>query len=86
MPTKMTWDWSTAGKRDAEGKHAEEGRQGPHHLRIAQGRLHLAENVKPEYVWFNGNVNYTLLGDKIEKSEQRTPSTRWAAAPATASR
>jgi hypothetical protein len=40
IATKMTWDWSTAGKRDGRQAHRAEGRQGPHHLRIAQGRLH----------------------------------------------
>ena len=30
----------------------------------------LEENVKPEYVWFNGTVNYTLMGDPIDKARQ----------------
>ena len=33
IATKMSWDWSTAGKRDADGKQIEqEGRQGTPHL------------------------------------------------------
>ena len=70
IATKMQWDWSTAGQRDAKGKHIEK--------RDAKGRLVyesrkgdfvLAENVKPTYVWFNGQVNYTLLTDKIDPSQ-----------------
>jgi hypothetical protein len=60
--------------------HRQEGRKGPHHYESRKGDFTLAENVKPEYAWFNGNVQYTLLSDKIEKTEQRTRSTRWAAA------
>jgi len=32
--------------------------------------------VKPEYRWFNGDVKYTLLGDKVEKSDTPTPINR----------
>ena len=73
IATKMQWDWSTAGQRDAKGKHIEK--------RDAKGRLVyesrkgdfvLAENVKPTYVWFNGQVNYTLLTDKIDTSQEVT--------------
>jgi hypothetical protein len=87
IATKMTWDWSTAGKRDAEGKHITlKDAKGRITYESRKGDFTLAENVKPEYAWFNGNVQYTLLTDKIEKSEQRTRSTRWAAARPTASR
>ncbi len=73
IATKMSWDWSTAGQRDVNGKHIEK--------RDAKGRLIyesrkgdfvLAENVKPTYVWFNGQVNYTLLTDKIDTSQEVT--------------
>ena len=70
----MVWDWSTAGKRDAEGKHiVRKDAKGHITYESRKGDFTLAENVKPEYVWFNGLVTYTLITDKIEKSEQRTP-------------
>lgn len=71
VPTKMVWDWSTAGKRDANGKP----------LRITdddsyviydgtKGDFVLGENVTPDYIWFNGTVNYTLIGDELDASQQ----------------
>ena len=71
MPTKMSWDWSTAGKRDAKGKPLVITNDDGHvTYNGIKGDFVLEENVKPEYVWFNGTVNYTLLGDPIEKSQQ----------------
>ena len=71
MPTKMSWDWSTAGKRNANGKPLVVTNDDGHiTYNGIKGDFVLEENVKPEYVWFNGTVNYTLLGDPIEKSQQ----------------
>ncbi len=68
IATKMNWDWSTAGKRDANGKQIEKkDAKGRLIYESRKGDFVLAENVKPTYVWFNGQVNYTLLTDKIEK-------------------
>ncbi|MBI4985169.1 MAG: tetrathionate reductase family octaheme c-type cytochrome [Rhodocyclales bacterium] len=70
VATKTSWDWSTAGKKGPDGK--------PMLVKDAKGRViydskkgdfTLGENVKPEYAWFNGEVTYTLLGDKVDKSE-----------------
>jgi hypothetical protein len=36
----------------------------------------LGENVRPEYAWFNGEVTYTLLTDKVVKGEQPTQINR----------
>jgi len=33
-----------------------------------KGDFVLGENVVPEYAWFNGDVTYTLLGDKVDKT------------------
>jgi octaheme c-type cytochrome (tetrathionate reductase family) len=69
IPTKMNWDWSTAGKRDADGKQIEKkDAKGRLIYESRKGDFILAENVKPTYVWFNGQVNYTLLTDKIDTS------------------
>ena len=71
VPTKMTWDWSTAGKRDAKGKPiTRKDAKGRVIYESRKGDFTLAENVKPEYAWFNGEVKYTLLTDKIEKSSR----------------
>lgn len=73
IPTKMNWDWSTAGQRDADGKHIEKkDAKGRLIYESRKGDFVLAENVKPTYVWFNGQVNYTLLTDKIDTSQEVT--------------
>jgi octaheme c-type cytochrome (tetrathionate reductase family) len=71
IATKMYWDWSTAGQRDANGKHIErKDAKGRLTYESRKGDFILAENVKPEYVWFNGQVNYTLITDKIDASSE----------------
>ena len=71
IATKMYWDWSTAGQRDANGKHIErKDAKGRLTYESRKGDFVLAENVKPEYVWFNGQVNYTLITDKIDASSE----------------
>lgn len=73
VATKMTWDWSTAGQRDAKGQAiTRKDAKGRITYESRKGDFTLAENVKPEYAWFNGEVKYTLLTDKIEKSAQPT--------------
>jgi hypothetical protein len=42
-----------------------------------KGNFTWKENVKPEYVWFNGTVHYTLMADKIEKSDKPTQINRF---------
>jgi len=70
IPTKMTWDWSTAGQRDAQGQQiTRKDAKGRVTYESRKGDFTLAENVRPEYVWFNGRVDYTLITDKIEKTE-----------------
>ena len=73
VPTKMVWDWSAAGKRDANGQHIViKDEKGHITYESRKGQFTLAENVKPEYAWFNGKVNYTLVSDKIEKTAAPT--------------
>ena len=78
QPTKMTWDWSTAGKLDKDGKpYVEKDEDGYESYMSIKGNFTWKENVKPEYVWFNGTVNYTLMGDKIEKGDKPTQINRF---------
>src|SRR5512133_2257951 len=67
IPTKMSWDWSTAGKRGADGKPlVVKNDEGHVTYNGIKGDFVMAENVVPAYVWFNGTVRYTLPGDKVE--------------------
>jgi octaheme c-type cytochrome (tetrathionate reductase family) len=70
VATMMTWDWSTAGKLTADGKPlVKKDKKGNVVYYGKKGSFTYAENVVPEYIWFNGKVSYTLLGDKINKKD-----------------
>jgi octaheme c-type cytochrome (tetrathionate reductase family) len=68
VATKMLWDWSTAGKMDADGKPLfikdDHG-----HLKYsaAKGDFKYGENVRPEYKWYNGTVEQVSIVDKLDK-------------------
>ena len=47
-------------KKDAKGRVIYDSKKGD---------FVVGENVTPEYSWFNGEVTYTLLGDKVDKSD-----------------
>ncbi len=62
MQTKMWWDWSTAGRKDAEGKGiVEKDDNGWVTYDTKKGDFVWEKNVTPEYIWFNGTVTYTNL-------------------------
>ncbi len=65
--TKTRWDWSTSGKLGEDGKPMLiKDEKGNVTYSTQKGTSEWAENLKPDYVWFNGTVKYTLLGDKID--------------------
>jgi octaheme c-type cytochrome (tetrathionate reductase family) len=67
MATKMTWDWSTAGKLTEDGKRLlVRGSHGRVIYDSKKGDFTYDRYVIPEYVWFNGNIKYTLFGDKVD--------------------
>ena len=70
IPTKMVWDWSTAGKLKDGKQFTVKDEKGHAIYASHKGDFVLGENVVPEYRWFNGQVTYTLLGDKIEKGDK----------------
>jgi octaheme c-type cytochrome (tetrathionate reductase family) len=60
-PTKVFWDWSTAGQ-DLGDDHFT-------YLKI-KGSFVYAKNLKPTYMWFNGDLAYRyLLGDQIDPAQ-----------------
>jgi octaheme c-type cytochrome (tetrathionate reductase family) len=70
-PTKMYWDWSTAGKLNADGsKITEKDSNGIVTYLSMKGNFIWEKNVTPEYVWFNGNAKQYLLGDIIDDTAQ----------------
>ena len=82
VATKMGWDWSTAGKMGPDGKPmSRKDAKGHVVYDSKKGDFILGENVVPEYYWFNGKVTYTLLGDKVSKSDVATPINRIGGSP-----
>ncbi len=67
FPTKTWWDWSTAGRLDAEAQPIvlldDAGNES---YNSKKGDFRWGSDVVPEYVWFNGTVRYTLPGDRID--------------------
>jgi octaheme c-type cytochrome (tetrathionate reductase family) len=82
VATKLSWDWSTAGKMGPDGKPMTKKDAKGHVIYDSRkGDFELGENVPPEYVWFNGQVKYTLLGDKVDKAAGITPINRFLGGP-----
>lgn len=80
--TKTLWDWSTAGRMDANGKpYVEKDDKGHSAYESRKGTFVHAENVIPEYVWFNGKVEYTHVGDIVEKDDDYVPINRFVGSP-----
>jgi len=61
-PTKIEWDWSTAGK-DIEPPKDKYGK--PMYAK-KKGSFKWKEAGKPSYLWYNGTVKRYLLGDQID--------------------
>jgi len=67
LPTKMSWDWSAAGKRNAEGKPFKT--MGPYDRPTydsKKGAFVWEKNVVPTYYWFNGTMKNVMVTDKID--------------------
>ena len=68
--SKEWWDWSTAGRLNADNTPLSKTDADDNEIYSSKkGDFRWEENVIPEYVWFNGTVDYTLLGDKIDPTK-----------------
>lgn len=64
--SKEWWDWSTAGQTKPDNTPISKVDANGHEIyNSKKGDFRWEDNVAPEYVWFNGIVDYTLLGDRI---------------------
>jgi len=69
-PTKMYWDWSTAGKHTADGGILmEKDSTGAMTYHTKKGNFKWGTNVTPDYVWFNGKARHYVMGDKIDTTK-----------------
>lgn len=70
QPTKMQWDWSTAGKLDQDGKpFIVKDSAGHPAYDSKKGDFRYESNVIPTYVWFNGTVHYTLRDTHLDPTQ-----------------
>ncbi|ACD94584.1 tetrathionate reductase family octaheme c-type cytochrome [Trichlorobacter lovleyi] len=65
-PTKVWWDWSTAGK---DVKDVPKDQYGEKLYDKMKGDFKWEQNVVPTYFWFNGTVDRLVPGQKIDPSK-----------------
>ena len=74
--TKLTWDWSTAGDRDENGKFIVRTDDAGHVVYDGRkGSFTHGENVTPYYSWWNGNTYYLTAEDEIDSTQMVTINT-----------
>ncbi len=69
LPTKMSWDWSTAGKLKDGKPFKVEGPLDRPSYDSKKGDFVWAKNVVPEYYWFNGAMLNVTAKDQIDPSK-----------------
>ncbi len=65
-PTKMLWDWTTAGKMKDGKPFVKKGELGKPVYKSIKGSFAWEKNVTPEYFWFNGSISSTTADDVID--------------------
>ncbi len=68
-PTKLRWDWSTAGKLKDGEPYEEKDASGTDSYLSIKGSFIWGKKLKPDYVWSNGTASHYLLGDPVDPSK-----------------
>lgn len=69
-PTKLQWDWSTAGQlQDGKPFSQVDDQLGVETYMSTKGSFVWGKNIKPEYAWFNGTASHYLLGDTFDPAD-----------------
>jgi len=68
-PTKMYWDWSTAGKKKNGKVYMEKDAMGKPSYFTKKGDMKWEKNVKPEYFWYNGSIKHLTVEDTIDPGQ-----------------
>ncbi len=63
IPTKMSWDWSTAGEDRVTPEHDALGKST---YNKKKGDFTWGKDVIPTYAWYNGKAGAHFVGDKID--------------------
>jgi octaheme c-type cytochrome (tetrathionate reductase family) len=67
VPSKIWWDWSTAGKKTPEGKPiVKKDEKGNVIYHTKKGSFKWGENLEPEYAWLSGEMHYKELNEKFD--------------------
>jgi octaheme c-type cytochrome (tetrathionate reductase family) len=68
--TKMTWDWSEAGQLNEEGQaFTIKDENGDVVYDSMKGSFTWEKDVVPQYIWWNGQVDYQTIGETIDPSQ-----------------
>ncbi len=68
-PTKLFWDWSTAGKLKDGKPYEVKDSAGTDIYMSIKGSFKWGRMLKPDYVWFNGTASHYLVGDTFDPSK-----------------
>ncbi len=68
-PTKLSWDWSQAGKTKDGKKYKTKDEFGKYDYMSIKGQMKWAKNIKPEYYWYNGIIHSTTAKDQIDPGQ-----------------
>lgn len=67
VPSKIWWDWSTAGRMDGDGKHLKIKDENGYVTYVTKkGTFEWGENLQPEYAWLAGEIRYQELDEKLD--------------------
>jgi len=68
-PTKLSWDWSTAGQLKNGRPFEVADSTGVDTYMSIKGTFEWGSNLKPDYIWFNGTASHNMIGDTIDPSQ-----------------
>ena len=65
VPTKLWWDWSQAGDKTRQPvmQYFGNSKKGYPDYHVKKGAFRWGRAVKPNYAWFNGDMQRMVLGD-----------------------
>ena len=65
-PTKMSWDWTRAGRLKDGKPYVVKGEFGKPTYKSIKGEFKWEKNVQPEYFWYNGSFSNIGIKDEID--------------------
>ncbi len=68
-PTKMSWDWSQAGKTKDGQKYKTKDEFGKDAYMSIKGQMQWAKHVRPDYFWYNGIIHSTTANDPVDPGQ-----------------